>query len=40
MSNTPIYDQMQREARSARVNESMDTADAHTLRNMVAVMCA
>ncbi|MDN4644972.1 hypothetical protein [Arthrobacter sp. PsM3] len=40
MNATPIYDQMQREARSARVNESLDTADAHTLRSMVGVMCA
>lgn len=40
MNATPIYDQMQREARAARVNESMDTADAHTLRRMLSVMCA
>ena len=40
MSDTPIFDQMQREARSARVNESLDTADAHTLRTKYGVMCA
>jgi hypothetical protein len=40
MSETPIFDQLQREACSARVNESLDTADAHTLRRMYGVMGA
>jgi hypothetical protein len=40
MSDTPIFDQMQREARSARINEPLDSADAHSLRRMFGVMSA
>lgn len=40
MKATPIYDQLQREAISARTNESLDNADAHTLRRMYGVMSA
>lgn len=40
MKATPIYDQLQREAISARAYESLDTADAHTLRNKLGVSCA
>ena len=40
MKATPIFDQLRREAASARAHESLDTADAHTLRTMHAVMCA
>lgn len=40
MSETPIYDQMQREAFGFRISEALDNADAHTLRTKYAVMCA
>jgi len=40
LSDTPIFDQMQREARGARINESLDNADAHTLRRIYGVMSA
>lgn len=40
MSDTPIYDQMMREARDARINEAIDNADAHTMRRLYGVMSA
>ena len=40
MSETPIYDQMQREASGFRISDALDNADAHTLMTMYGVMCA